>query len=131
MKWSVNKFDQVVSTNETAKSFPIGSVIVASSQSGGKGRMGRCWMSPIGNLYLSAVIGEYDIQTPLLAFVVAVSVVDALKDFNVQLKWPNDVLLNDGKVAGILLERTENKIIIGIGVNIISNPTENVLYISV
>ena len=128
MKWFINKFDQVVSTNEIAKSFPVNSVIIASCQSGGKGRMGRCWMSPKGNLYLSAVVKEYDARTPLLAFVVAVSVADALKDFNVRLKWPNDVLLTGGKVAGILLERTENKIIVGIGVNIVSSPTENMLY---
>lgn len=129
MKWSVHYFDQVVSTNETAKNFPINTVIIASCQSGGKGRMGRSWLSPKGNLYLSAVVKDYDDKTPMLAFVVAIALADALADFEVRLKWPNDILLNGKKLAGVLLERTEDKrIIIGIGVNIVSCPTDGMLY---
>ena len=129
MKWSVNYFDQVVSTNETAKNFPINTVVVAVYQSGGKGRMGRTWVSPKGNLYLSAVVKDYDEKTPFIAFVVAVALAEALTDFNVRLKWPNDVLLNGGKLAGVLLERTDDKrVIIGVGVNVCSSPSEGMLY---
>ena len=129
MEWSIETFDQVVSTNETAKNFPINTVVVASCQSGGKGRMGRTWVSPKGNLYLSAVVKDYDEKTPFIAFVVAVALAEALTDFNVRLKWPNDVLLNGGKLAGVLLERTDDKrVIIGVGVNVASCPTDGMIY---
>ena len=109
--------------NETAKTFPIGTVIIATQQTGGKGRYGRFWESPVGNLYLSAVVQDYGEQSSLLAFVAGVSVAEALADFDVRLKWPNDVLLNSKKVCGILLERKdENYMIAGIGVNINSFP---------
>ena len=129
MKWSVKTFDQVVSTNETAKNLPINTVVVASCQSGGKGRMGRTWVSPKGNLYLSAVVKDYGEKTPFIAFVVAVALAEAFADFGVRLKWPNDVLLNGGKLAGVLLERTDDKrVIIGIGVNVNSCPTDGMIY---
>ena len=129
MEWSIETFDQVVSTNETAKNFPIGSVIVSTCQTGGKGRMGRTWVSPKGNLYLSAVVKDYGEKTPFLAFVVAVALAEAFVDFGACLKWPNDVLLNGGKLAGVRLERMEDKhVIIGIGVNVNSCPTDGMLY---
>lgn len=129
MKWQRHSFVEVVSTNQTALDFPVGSVIIADRQSGGRGRMGRRWISPPGNLYLSAVLSDYGPQTPLLALITGVAVAQALATFGVRLKWPNDVLLNGGKVAGILLEGTgDGRVIIGIGVNVMSHPTREMMY---
>ena len=129
MEWKIERFGEIQSTNESAKLLPVGSVVIAESQIGGRGRYGRVWSSPKGNLYLSAVVSEQGVQTPLLAFVAGVAVVEALADFPVHLKWPNDILLNGGKVAGILLEKTENKtVVIGIGINVASCPKENMMY---
>jgi len=129
MKWKIKRFEQVQSTNESAKSLPVGSVVIAGCQTGGRGRYGRVWTSPKGNLYLSAVVSELGAQTPLLAFVAGVAVIEALSDFPVYLKWPNDILLNGGKIAGILLEKTEDRsVVIGIGINVVSCPKENMMY---
>lgn len=129
MKWQRHPFVEVVSTNQTALAFPIGSVIIAETQSGGRGRMGRVWCSPPGNLYLSAVVSDYGPRTPLLALVAGVAVAQALASFGVCLKWPNDVLLHGGKVAGILLEGTgDGRVIIGIGVNVVSHPSRAMMY---
>lgn len=129
MRWQIHYWDTVVSTNQTAQSLPVFSVVVAKQQSAGRGRYGRVWESPKGNLYLSAVVGDYGIKTPLLAFVVGVAVADALSDYSVRLKWPNDLLLNGKKVGGILLEKTEdNRTIIGIGVNVLSCPEKGMIY---
>ena len=129
MQWQIRHFNQVISTNEIAKSLPENSVVVAKYQTGGYGRYGRTWVSPMGNLYLSAVIKEYSDKTPLISFVAGVAVREALEEFNVVLKWPNDILLNGGKVAGILLEKTDHQtLVIGIGINVNTCPTENMMY---
>ena len=112
----------------TARSCPPGTVVMAETQTAGRGRYGRTWQSPKGNLYMSLVLPDMGKNTPYIAFLTAVAVADSLPDFNVSLKWPNDVLLDGKKLAGILVERVGDKIIVGIGVNVISNPTENVLY---
>ena len=124
MIWKKFTFETVDSTNKVAADYPIGSVIVANSQTSGRGRYGHTWVSDKGNLYMSAVLKTYDEQTPLMAFVVAVSVADALNKtgFFPQLKWPNDILLNGAKLAGILLEQVDDKLIVGIGVNCASCP---------
>lgn len=129
MKWQVYHFQDILSTNETAKSFPDHAVIIAQRQNGGKGRYGRVWESPVGNLYLSAVVAGLGQQAPLMAFGAGIAVAEALASFGAGLKWPNDVLIAGKKVAGILLEQTEDgKLIIGIGVNVVSCPTTGMLY---
>lgn len=128
MKFEKIYFDTLESTNKTASDYPVGSVIIAHKQTGGKGRYGKVWESPVGNLYMSIVLPDYGNKTPDLAFVVAVAMADAFCDFGVRLKWPNDILLDGKKLAGILLERMDDKIIVGIGVNIISAPATNMAY---
>ena len=128
MKWQIKRFDEVESTNEIAIPLPAYSVVIATRQTKGRGRYGRKWESPSGNLYLSAVVDDFGKKTPLLAFLAGVSVAEALTKFKVRLKWPNDVLLNGGKVAGILLERTgKNTVIIGIGINVANAPIKNMM----
>jgi BirA family biotin operon repressor/biotin-[acetyl-CoA-carboxylase] ligase len=128
MKWDIHQFETLESTNMTARSCPPGTVVMAETQTAGRGRYGRTWQSPKGNLYMSLVLPDMGKNTPYIAFLTAVAVADSLPDFNVSLKWPNDVLLDGKKLAGILVEKVGDKVIVGIGVNIISNPTENVLY---
>jgi len=97
----------------------------AEKQSGGKGRLGRTWESPIGNLYCSTIVARRDDDPPpsSLSFVAALAVYDAIQTSlptgaKISLKWPNDLLLFGAKTCGILLEATNAAVIVGIGVNI-------------
>ncbi len=128
MKWKYYYFDTVNSTNDVALTYPIGSVIIAQSQTSGRGRYGRTWVSEEGNLFLSVVMPEFAELTPLLSYVIAVAVAHTLLDYHPQIKWPNDILIKGGKVAGILLERHEDKVIAGIGINCVSSPKTNMMY---
>lgn len=128
MNWKYYYFEDVSSTNDVAVSYPVGSVIIAETQSAGRGRYGRQWLSEKGNLFMSAVLPACDYQTPLLTFVAAIAVAESLSDYPVQIKWPNDILLNNGKLAGILLERVDNKVIVGIGINLVNAPQQGMLY---
>lgn len=101
----------------------------AEKQVGGVGRMGRKWESPAGNLYCSTVVDirPGDPAPSSLSFVTALAVYDMLKGqmtphAAIMLKWPNDILVNQAKICGILLERIREKVVVGIGINIISAP---------
>lgn len=128
MNWQIHHFLELESTNTTALTYPVGSVITAQRQTAGRGRSGRVWQSLDGNLFLSAVLPAFDEQTPLLSFVAGVALAESLKPLPVRLKWPNDVLLNGAKLAGILLERIDDKVIAGFGVNIAAAPQSNLMY---
>lgn len=106
-----------------------GTVVLADSQSGGKGRMGRTWASPAGvNLYCSIILrpGVMPYEAPQLTFLSAVAVARAIEQvigFGPEIKWPNDVLIHGNKVAGLLNEMSAetdgiNFVILGIGVNL-------------
>ena len=112
-----------------------GTIIQALSQSSGRGRRGRTWTSPEGNLYFSMIVRpECTVGKGLgLSFVTAVAMCNALGSIvapmtEVLVKWPNDILLNHRKVCGFLLEsHSDDKgnlkwIIIGCGVNVKSFP---------
>ena len=113
-----------------------GTIIVSDKQIKGKGRNNRTWYSPKGNLYFSIIIRK-SLEVFPLPFISALSVGTTLEQiFNkenntntkVQYKWPNDILVNNTKISGILLESTidNNKpqewIVIGIGVNMYHSP---------
>ncbi len=101
----------------------------AEKQTGGKGRLGRTWESPKGNLYCSTLVEVRPDDPPpsTLSFVSALAVFDAINahipDADTLLKWPNDILVSDAKICGILLERVEQHIVIGIGVNVAVAPS--------
>jgi len=108
--------------------------VVANQQTQGRGRRGREWTSPKGNFYGSFLFPT-DIppaQRSLYSFVICLGIFDALKDLHpegrYQLKWPNDVLLGDGKISGMLLETGTTHhhawVIAGIGINLISRPDD-------
>jgi BirA family biotin operon repressor/biotin-[acetyl-CoA-carboxylase] ligase len=104
---------------------PHGTVVVAEEQTGGIGRHGHSWHSgPDGGLYFSIILrlSLAPADLPALTMALGLAVQKAVDDFaNVacDLRWPNDVLLNERKLAGILVQSTEtNALIAGIGLNV-------------
>jgi BirA family transcriptional regulator, biotin operon repressor / biotin---[acetyl-CoA-carboxylase] ligase len=100
----------------------------AERQTGGKGRQGRQWQSPPGNLYASTLVRlrPGDPPAPSLALVAAVALHDtvALQVPEARIKWPNDLLAGPAKLAGILLERADDAVVIGFGVNLAFHPEQ-------
>lgn len=108
--------------------------ILAGEQTAGKGRRARAWASPPGNFHASLVqrIDEPPARLGLRSFVAALALYDAFRaltglEAGFALKWPNDVLLNGGKLTGILLEASGQTLVIGIGVNLIAAPPAGTL----
>ncbi len=130
-------FEEVALTGSTnadllaraAQGAPEGLWLRADAQDGGRGRLGRNWESPEGNLFASTILRlrDSDPSPASLAFVTAVAVFDAIRQIapqvGISLKWPNDILTRDGaKLCGILLERTSDAIVVGIGLNLVWHP---------
>ncbi|MBI2428488.1 MAG: biotin--[acetyl-CoA-carboxylase] ligase [Ignavibacteriales bacterium] len=131
---SVYTFETIDSTNTFAKSLPQhkgphGTLIIADEQTSGRGRMQREWISTKGkNLLFTLVFyPEFGMEKiSLLPFVGSLAVTDAIETvtgLSATCKWPNDVLINNKKVCGMLLETSTgnspaNKVILGIGVNV-------------
>lgn len=145
---------QTGSTNDdmlarAAAGAPEGSWLRADRQTGGKGRQGRAWDSPLGNLFASTLVriqlGEP--SPPTLALVAAVALHDVLapycapakagtqppkpdwapafvgaREHDLRIKWPNDILSGTAKLAGILLERAGDAVVIGFGANLAHHP---------
>ncbi len=96
------------------KDAPEGALVVAECQTRGRGRLGRPWESPPGNLYFSVLLEEAD---PLLPLRAGLALVEAA-GFGL-LKWPNDLLSPDGrKMGGILIERSGSRVLLGVGINV-------------
>ncbi len=99
-----------------------GLVLTAETQTAGRGRQGRAWSSPTGNLYASFLISAPDdlAKAPQIGFVASVAVVDAFATPGVRLrcKWPNDVLAHGAKLCGMLPEMAGAWIVLGIGLNL-------------
>ncbi|HLI21472.1 MAG TPA: biotin--[acetyl-CoA-carboxylase] ligase [Stellaceae bacterium] len=133
--------ERVASTSDEAKDLaaagaPAGTLVWARAQSAGRGRQGRGWISPAGNFYASLLLRP---AVPIaiaaqLGFVAALAVSDAClalaPEAAIALKWPNDVLLDGRKLAGILLESQASAggaldwLVIGIGINLATYPTD-------
>jgi BirA family biotin operon repressor/biotin-[acetyl-CoA-carboxylase] ligase len=108
---------------------PEGDWLVADRQTAGRGRLGRVWSDGFGNFMGSTVVrlAPGDPSPASLALLTGLAVHDALAGFvaegkELRLKWPNDLLVDDAKVAGILLEMKAGTVIVGIGVNLASAP---------
>jgi BirA family transcriptional regulator, biotin operon repressor / biotin---[acetyl-CoA-carboxylase] ligase len=107
---------------------PEGLWLRAESQTGGRGRAGRTWSSPPGNLYASTIVRLYsgEPEPATLALVAAVALEEVATAYTgagkLQLKWPNDLLAGHAKLAGILLERAHDAVVIGFGVNLAHHP---------
>jgi BirA family biotin operon repressor/biotin-[acetyl-CoA-carboxylase] ligase len=98
----------------------------AERQTGGKGRQGRVWLSPPGNLYASTLVRlrPDDPSAATLALVAAVALHEVVAIYapGAAIKWPNDLLFDGLKLAGILLEREDEAVVIGFGVNLTHHP---------
>ena len=126
----IHYFDELDSTSLKAKEIAAesanGTVVIAERQSEGRGRMGREWHSPPGGIYLSIIL-KPDIPPDLvhrLTLVAGVATAEVLSEMGVaaEIKWPNDLLIGEKKVCGILTEvdaemDATNYVIIGIGIN--------------
>lgn len=122
--WRIHHFKETVSTNLEAKKGKPGDVFTADFQTAGRGRLDHSWLSPPGeNLMMSVVVdvsGLAPQSASTLPLVAGLAVVEALESEapGLALKWPNDIMSNGRKLAGILCERYDNSVIIGIGVNV-------------
>jgi BirA family biotin operon repressor/biotin-[acetyl-CoA-carboxylase] ligase len=136
----LHAFDRLESTNDEARRLAeqgaaAGAVVVAGEQLKGRGRHGRAWASPPGNLYASLLLRPQGTlaEAAQLSLVASLALAEALIALappaaDVRVKWPNDVLVRGAKVAGLLLESAAASdervgwLIIGSGVNIASAP---------
>ncbi|QQS41530.1 MAG: biotin--[acetyl-CoA-carboxylase] ligase [Acidobacteriota bacterium] len=136
MELRILRYESLPSTNTEAlsqarKGAPEGLCVVADEQTEGRGRHGRTWVSaPGAGLYFSAVLRPKlePRDLPLLTLASAVAVNDVLKelyDISTDIKWPNDLLVEGRKIAGILAETTETEdgtaVVVGIGINLRSS----------
>lgn len=135
-------FPALTSTNIIARqkilrktdNIPEGTIIITEQQSGGKGRLGKTWFSPAGGIWLSIILYPEIISSSialitLMAAVVVANTISKLFQIKAQIKWPNDILIDDRKVCGILTEMsTEAKskqwVIVGIGINTNNDSSE-------
>ena len=141
---NILKYKEIDSTNNEAvrlldkrKSFPYW--IIAEKQTAGKGRKNRYWDSLVGN-FMGTYVIEINLERkflPHLTFVSALAIYDTIQKFIssknekiIQLKWPNDLIINNSKCGGVLIENISSKkesnhiIAIGIGVNLIKSPSK-------
>jgi len=135
-QFTILNFDKIGSTNDLAFELIARNeardhfIILANSQSKGRGREDRNWESPAGNIYLSLILQPENIaEITNYSFLAACVIGDILQSYNIttQYKWPNDIIFNDKKLAGILLQFQRinhiNNLVIGIGVNLVSAPS--------
>ena len=108
----IKYFKETESTNITARemagSVEEGTVVIAESQTGGRGRLGRKWLSPEGGIWLSIILKPkmQPSYAPRITILAGVSVAKTIRSFGLpaKIKWPNDILINGKKVCGILTE---------------------------
>ncbi|MBN1635348.1 MAG: biotin--[acetyl-CoA-carboxylase] ligase [Deltaproteobacteria bacterium] len=115
------ELDIVDSTNKYALDLDKeGQLVIARAQRAGRGRKGRPWYSPEGNnIYMTVTLGKSDPKYPLIAGVsLRQTLAMLMQDRDVLIKWPNDILLEGKKVAGILCESRGKITAIGMGVNV-------------
>jgi BirA family biotin operon repressor/biotin-[acetyl-CoA-carboxylase] ligase len=124
-------FDEIDSTNRAAADFARekvreGTVVIAESQSAGRGRNSHIWYSPAEeNLYFTVILYPPAERLHYLPFLSALSLIEALESLGLHcdLKWPNDLLVNGKKISGVLIQTSmeENQLqfaLIGIGINV-------------
>ena len=137
--YGLKTFDVIDSTNEEAKRLAAAGEpgplwITTGRQTAGRGRRGRSWESPTGNLFATLMIrpGRPANECAQLSFAAAIAVFDTVQHFSdevFKIKWPNDVLTEEGqKISGILLESASQGgdapswLAIGIGINLATHP---------
>ena len=140
MRWRIERAGTVTSTSDlvwrrAAEGAGEGLVVTAREQTAGRGRHGRRWRSPPGNLYASWLLRPPVpvAETASLSLVAGLAVRDALARTRVpadrlRLKWPNDILVGDAKLGGVLLEGRGTgggtAIVVGVGINVAVAPAD-------
>ena len=126
--WTIHEYAVVTSTNLVAANLPAWTAVRAATQTNGRGRFQRPWVSDEGGLWLSAVVpSEPDIiKRRTLPLAVGLAVCDSLREMGIpelRMRWPNDVLVGDRKLAGLLIDHFSPGVsVIGIGINVRNQP---------
>jgi len=135
--WRLEVFEELGSTSDYAAAkarfgAPAGLAVLALKQTAGRGSRGRGWQAPVGNLNLSVLLrpSRPAAEAGMFALLAALAVAEALEGFFVPpttLKWPNDILINGAKLAGILIDAAPQGgrldwLVIGIGMNLVQAP---------
>jgi len=129
--WTRLELDEVESTQSlaaglAAKGALEGTVVTSKSQSAGKGRLGRDWVSPPGGLYMSVILRPSRLARPqLISIVFALAVVEGIKTLTglpARIRWPNDIIVGTSKIGGVIAEgqsygREVTQLVVGVGVN--------------
>jgi BirA family biotin operon repressor/biotin-[acetyl-CoA-carboxylase] ligase len=142
--WRVEHFDEIDSTNTYVKDRadePEGLVALADFQTAGRGRMDRSWLSPPRSSLLCSILLTPGLESDQLQLVVALvalsarSALERLSGLRAALKWPNDLVVDGDKLAGLLAEivshGNELRVVVGIGVNLTYDGPEDVAATSV
>jgi BirA family biotin operon repressor/biotin-[acetyl-CoA-carboxylase] ligase len=126
--WTVHEFARVTSTNLVAAKLPAWHAVRADVQTAGRGRFQRTWVSDAGGLWLSAVIpvretGGRHALLPLLAGSAVCATLWDLGADKLRMRWPNDILAGEGKLAGVLMDQfVPGLVVVGIGLNVTNQP---------
>lgn len=126
--WTLHDCEEIASTNDFARDLGPWEAVRARRQSGARGRHGRKWESGEGGLWISAVLPLEPPDAgwaafPLAAGLAVVSMLRGLGVSGARLRWPNDVLIGQRKICGILMEKFHtDRVVVGIGLNVSNNP---------
>jgi len=114
----IDYYPSIDSTQRAAAGLPTGSVVLADEQTAGQGRHGHSWHSEPGNgIYCSVVLDPSPFLTLALGLAAQHAIVEST-GLVCDLRWPNDLMLNNRKVAGILVQLFDGRAIAGIGINV-------------
>lgn len=126
--WTLHEYPVVTSTNLIAASLPPWTAVRADLQTAGRGRFQRAWISDPGGLWLSAVVplSREEAAQRALSLVAGLGIVNALQELRVpglRLRWPNDVMVGERKLAGLLIDQfAPGAAVIGVGLNVSNQP---------
>jgi len=128
----IHHFTEVTSTNDVAKELAIkgvkeGTIVIAETQSRGRGRQGRKWVSPEGGIWFSIILRpkvdpEDIFKLTLMAAAVTAKIISDMFKLRAEVKWPNDIIIDGKKVCGVLTEmgtkgHMVDFVVIGVGIN--------------
>ena len=130
----VHAFQRVPSTKDiahdlAAQGVPEGTIVWAECQTRGRGRLRRTWASPAGGAYFSLILRPTRplAETPQLSLVAGLAAAETIRELTgllATVRWPNDLLLDGRKVAGILIENKSGAVVLGVGINVSTDPTQ-------
>jgi BirA family biotin operon repressor/biotin-[acetyl-CoA-carboxylase] ligase len=126
--WTLHEYAVVTSTNLVAAGLPVWSAVRADTQTAGRGRFQRAWVSDAGGLWLSAVVplDQKESSRRSIPLAIGLAVADALEEIGIRrlrMRWPNDLLVGARKLAGLLIDEfAPGSAVVGIGLNVANEP---------